>query len=52
MAEELGSPFFCDDPGPEGPRRVVTDVASMTAIKIGNPIAKFVLVKVDDGSLH
>lgn len=52
MAEELRPAFFCDDPRTEGPGRVMTHMAGVATVKIGNPIAKFILVKVNDGSLH
>lgn len=52
MAEKLCPALFCDDPGAEGPGWVMTDMAGMPAIKVGYPIAKFVLVKSNDGSLH
>jgi len=44
----FGAPFRRRDPRSHGKRRVVTDVLSVPARKVGNPIAVLVLVKSSD----
>lgn len=43
-----GAAFGSDDPGADGPRRVVAHVLGVAAFEIGDPIAEIVLVKSYD----
>jgi hypothetical protein len=47
-ADETLSSRFGDHPGPKLPRRIVTDVLSVTALELGDPVLFFVLMKTND----
>lgn len=54
---EMGAKIACasfqgEYPGAAGKGRTMSDMLSMTAGKIGHPIAFFVLMISDDGLLH
>ena len=51
-AKESAPAFFCQDPFPDHPRRLVPHVPAMSAFQVRNPIGVFILVKTDHDSLH
>ena len=52
LADESVAALFSSDPGPQGPGRVMPNVAGVPAIQVRYPIIQFVLVKADDDSFH
>ena len=52
LSKVLFSTFFCQNPGPIRHRRLMAYVLTMSALEIGHPIAKFVLVISNNGLLH
>jgi hypothetical protein len=52
LAESLGATFLRDYPGPIGPWGIVANVLVVAALKLGHPMALFVLVEAHDPSIH
>ncbi len=47
-ADVRGATFGGEDPGAEGPGRVVADVLGVAALQVGDPVGLLVLVESDD----
>lgn len=52
MAEHGAPALLADDPGPAGPRRVVTHVLAVAAGQVSHPVGRFVKMESDDGLKH
>ena len=52
MTEEPAPSLFAQHPWPERPRWIVPNMAAMSAVELGHPIAVFILMKADDDAFH
>lgn len=51
-ADHGGTPFGSDDPGAQHPGRVVSHVLEVAAFQLRDPMALFILVIADNGTVH